>query len=87
MAQEKLTYQEALKALKAQYAEERKAERFEKRAQAKQGKRNETAEVCKKALEVLQGIDPAFNRELAPVVTRLQMFVDGKKYTRSVKGE
>lgn len=88
MAEKKLTYQEALKALKAQYAEERKQERAEKRNEEKAEKRKATVVCCQNALEALKGVDPAFNRELHCVVNRLQMFIDGKKFTRNFnKGE
>lgn len=84
---QEMTYEEALKAFKATWAEKRKEEKASKKAEEKSAKREATVEVCKKALEVLQGIDSSFNKELAPVITRLNMFVKGERYTRNVGGE
>lgn len=86
MAQEekKLSYEEALKALKAEYAEERKQERIAKKEEARKEKREEACEACRKALKELAVVDPTFNRELAAVVLRLEMFIEGKRYTRNM---
>lgn len=81
-----MTYEEALKAFKAQWADKRKEAKASERATAKATKRAETADLCKQALVILKCIDPAFNKELAPVVTRLNMFVNGEKYTRTKGG-
>lgn len=86
MAEEikKLSYKEALKALKEQYAEERKQERLAKKAEARKEKREEACGACRKALKELEAVDPAFNRELSSVVIRLNMFIEGKRYTRNM---
>lgn len=84
MAEERkeMSYEEELKALKAKWKDRRTAEKKAKKAEEKQEKKASSIEVAKQALEVLQGIAPAFNRELQPVFTRLQMFINGEKYTR-----
>lgn len=88
MAEEKkeMTYEEELKALKAKWADRRAEERKSKRAEEKAEKKEASIECAKKALEALQGIEPCFNRELAPVVNRLKMFINGEKFTRNAKG-
>ena len=83
---QEMSYEEALKAFKAEWAGKRKEERKAKSASAKAEKREATATICAQAVELLKGIDPAFNKELAPVVTRLNMFIKGEKYTRNFKG-
>ena len=88
MAEEKkeMTYEEELKALKAKWADRRAEERKIKKAEAKAEKKVASIECAKKALEVLKGIDHCFDRELAPVVNRLIMFINGEKFTRNAKG-
>ena len=88
MVEEKkeMTYEEELKALKAKWADRRAEERKRKKAEAKSEKKEASIECAKKALEALQGVDACFNRELAPVVKRLNMFIKGEKFTRNVKG-
>ena len=81
-----LTYEEALKQFKAQWKDKRQEAKANERANAKAEKRQATADLCSKALELLKGIDAAFNKELAPVITRLTMFVNGDKYTRTKGG-
>lgn len=79
---QEMTYEEALKAFKESWKEKRKAEATAKRNEAKTEKREKTVEACKKSLEALKEVDSAYNKELAPVVTRLNMFINGEKYTR-----
>lgn len=88
MAEERkeMTYEEELKALKAKWADRRAEERKSKKAEEKASKKEASIECAKKALEDLQGIDACFNRELAPVVKRLNMFINGEKFTRNAKG-
>lgn len=78
-----LTYEEELKALKEKWAGKRKEERKEKQANKKAEEREATVYLCKQAIEILKDINPAFKKELAPVVTRLNMFVNGERFTRN----
>lgn len=83
----KATYESELKALKEKWAQARKAERKEKALNAKQEKREKSCAFVRQALSALDNVDPAFNRELAPVIKRLTMFINGEQYTRSNKGD
>ena len=81
-----LTYEEALKAFKAEWADKRKEARKAESASKKAELRAQAVEACKQALTALEGVDKAFSRELEAVVTRLNMFVKGERYTRTSKG-
>lgn len=85
-AVEEMTYEAELKALKAKWAGRRAEERKAKKVEANQEKKEASIECVKKALEALQGVHPTFNKELAPVVKRLNMFINGEKYTRNFQG-
>ena len=81
------TYEEELKALKEKWASKRKEEKATAKASKKEQDRIATVEVCKQAVEILKGINPSFNKELAPVVNRLNMFINGERYTRNFSKE
>lgn len=81
-----LTYEEELKALKAKWADKKKEAKKQERADKKSALK-ETAKVeARKALEIVKAIDNTFTTELAPVVKRLEMFINDEKYTRSKGG-
>ena len=80
-----MTYEEALKAFKAEWADKRKDERKAKAQEKKAEERKANASVAQKALEVLSALDTAGKNELAPAIKRLEMYISGEHYTR-VKG-
>lgn len=85
-AKQELTYEEALKAFKAEWAGKKKEARKAESASKKAVLREQAVEACKQALVALEGVDKAFNKELEAVFTRLNMFINGERYTRTSKG-
>ena len=77
------TYEEELKALKEKWVQHRKDERESKKIAEKSDNREKAKENVAKALEFIQSIDSTIQRkELACVIKRLYMFLDGERYTR-----
>ena len=86
--EQEISYEAELKALKAKWAVRKQAEKQAKKAEEKAEKRVKAVEHCKEALEALSKVDKAFEKELSAVVLRLNMFIEGKRYTRNMdKGE
>lgn len=86
--QETISLEEAqamMKQAKAALAQAKKDERKSNNAKQKEAKKAVAIVEAQKALDILNTLDEAFNRELAPVKTRLQMFINGERYTR-IKG-
>ena len=83
---QEMTYEEALKAFKAQWKEKR----AEESKKAKQAEKEKTRKVdCEKvdvALQALSEISTAGQKELQAVITRLDMFKKGERYTRNKGG-
>ena len=82
-AVEEISYEQALREFKAQWKDKKKEQAIAKRKSEKEEKRSLSVEACKKALEELKNVDSSFNRELAPVVKRLEMFINGERYSRN----
>lgn len=87
MAEERkeMTYEEELKALKEKWAERRKAEKESNRVALQAEKKEKAKANVEKALQAINEIDPVFRGELSCVVKRLNMFLNGERYTRKVK--
>lgn len=87
MAEEikEMTYEEELKALKEKWAERRKAEKENEKIALKAEKKEKAKSNVEKALQAIEEIDPACRKELACVIKRLNMFLNGERYTRKVK--
>ena len=82
--QQPLSYEEALKAFKAQWAGKRKEEKKLRKEEERKAQREADVVIVKKVLEVLEAVTPASKDELSAVFTRLNMFVEGKRYTRNM---
>lgn len=82
-----LTYEEALKAFKAQWADKRKAEKKASKQEELKAQREADKVIVKNAVEMLSAITPKSKSELDAVFTRLNMFLEDKRYTRNMKGE
>ena len=79
-----LTYEQALKAFKAQWADKRKEEKKARNEDERKAQREEDIVIVKNVLEILGGITAKSKDELSAVFTRLNMFVEGKRYTRNM---
>ena len=84
VAEENLSYEEALKAFKAKWAGKRKDERKAKKAEEEKAQREADKVLVQNALQILNGITPKSKNELKAVFTRLDMFLSDKRYTRVV---
>lgn len=82
--QKPISYEEALKAFKAEWAEKRAQERKEKREAEKEEKRKGDIEKVQKALYILNECED--KNALVVVINRLNMFINGEKFTRTRKG-
>lgn len=83
ITKQETTYEEELKALKEKWAQRRKEVKECQKNAEKADKREKAKENVEKALQALKEIDSTIQRkELLCVIKRLQMFIDGKHYTR-----
>lgn len=78
------TYEQEMKALKEKWAKKKAEEKAKEKAE-KSAKAREIASVnVTQAIKLLEEItDTQAKTELAPVVKRLHMFVNGERYTRN----
>lgn len=76
-------YQQALKAFRAEWAGRRAQARKDEQAKANAEAKEADKETARNALKCLQEIKGTQSKkELACVVKRLEMFINGEKYTR-----
>lgn len=82
---EQLTYEEELKALRMKWAGKRKEEKAKKKEEARKEEKAQDIELAKKVLAELDSLTPTSKKELDAVIIRLNMFIEGKRYTRNMK--
>lgn len=82
VAEEQLSYEEALKAFKAKWTDKRKEEKKAKKDEEMKAQRDADKVLVANALQILNGITQKSKKELKAVFTRMEMFLSDKKYTR-----
>ena len=87
MENQEKTYEQELKELKAKWAGKRAEERKEKANEKKAEERKENGVKIEEALKALDGLTENAKKELAPAITRLNMYLSGVRYTRSKGGK
>lgn len=79
-----LTYEEALKKFKKEWADKRKQEKKKEKDSKRAEEREKDTEVVKAVIETLNTLSPKSKEELSAVFTRLNMFINGERYTRNM---
>lgn len=79
-----LSYEEALKKFKEEWAGKRKEEKKKKKDIERAKEREKDTEFVKEVIKTLDALSPKSKEELSAVFTRLNMFINGERYTRNM---